>query len=128
LTPYVSVHLWLHCSIQANPPVWGYREGEDPRHYSSIRNLETSSRFTQRREDRARLTRRIDDELLDHFYSIFPEYKFDEAIAHLNENDMKSRSGKERWRSFIMPVSGRYFSCCGEVMVMMGSGDEVMEI
>lgn len=53
----------------------------------------------------------IDDELLEHFYSIFPEYKFDEAIAHLNEDDMKSKGGKERWRSFIMPVRFSGYIC-----------------
>ena len=63
--------------------------------------------------------RRIDDELLEHFYSIFPEYKFDEAVAHLNEDDMKSKAGKERWRSFIMPVRPARPPCarwtvCGE--------------
>lgn len=49
----------------------------------------------------------IDDEIHAHFLDIFPEFKFDEAIRDLDEGQMKSVKGKERWRSFIMPVSGR---------------------
>ncbi|GFZ47844.1 Protein PBDC1 homolog [Saitozyma sp. JCM 24511] len=45
----------------------------------------------------------IDDEIHAHFLDIFPEFKFDEAIRDLDESQMKSVKGKERWRSFIMP-------------------------
>jgi hypothetical protein len=36
----------------------------------------------------------------------FPELKFDDALRVLNEEEMKSAKGKERWRNFIMTVSG----------------------
>lgn len=47
---------------------------------------------------------RIDDEILESFWSIFPEYKIHDNLAKLDEDEMKSAKGKERWRSFIMPV------------------------
>ena len=36
---------------------------------------------------------------------LFPEFKFEENLRNLDEEAMKSASGKERWRKFIMPVS-----------------------
>jgi hypothetical protein len=47
----------------------------------------------------------IDDELHEHLLSIFPELKFEESLRILDEAEMKSANGKEKWRSFIMPVS-----------------------
>lgn len=32
----------------------------------------------------------------------FPEFKFEEPLRHLNEDEMKSPEGKARWRKFIM--------------------------
>jgi hypothetical protein len=48
---------------------------------------------------------RIDDEIHERFLELFPEYKFEEALRVLDEDKMKSAGGKEKWRSFIMPVS-----------------------
>jgi Polysaccharide biosynthesis len=45
-----------------------------------------------------RLTR-LDDEIYDHLKKDFPD--FDPAVE-INEDDMKSRDGKERWRKFCM--------------------------
>src|SRR5947207_13881669 len=45
-----------------------------------------------------RLTR-IDDEIYDHFKREFPEF---DPKATINEEEMKSKTGKERWRNFIM--------------------------
>ena len=47
----------------------------------------------------------MDDEIHAHLLEIFPEFKFDEALRDIDEESMKSAKGKERWRSFIMPVS-----------------------
>ncbi|KAG9187630.1 hypothetical protein G6011_05501 [Alternaria panax] len=44
-----------------------------------------------------RLTK-IDDDIYEHFKKDFPEF---DASATLNEDDMKSKEGKERWRKFI---------------------------
>lgn len=44
-----------------------------------------------------RLTR-FDDEILDHLHQVFPD--FDPAEA-LDEDKMKNKEGKEKWRSFV---------------------------
>ncbi|EOA81525.1 hypothetical protein ACJQWK_10777 [Exserohilum turcicum] len=44
-----------------------------------------------------RLTK-IDDEIYEHLKKDFPEF---DAAATLNEDEMKSKQGKERWRKFI---------------------------
>ena len=45
-----------------------------------------------------RLTK-IDDEILEHLKADFPE--FDPAKT-IDEDEMKSKTGKERWRKFLM--------------------------
>ncbi|KAL8742370.1 MAG: hypothetical protein Q9190_005135 [Brigantiaea leucoxantha] len=45
-----------------------------------------------------RLTK-LDDEIYDHFSREFPEFDPSETI---DEEKMKSKSGKERWRNFMM--------------------------
>lgn len=45
-----------------------------------------------------RLTR-IDDDIYEHLKRDFPEFDPAETI---DENEMKSKSGKERWRNFMM--------------------------
>ncbi|KAL9602425.1 MAG: hypothetical protein Q9219_001849 [cf. Caloplaca sp. 3 TL-2023] len=45
-----------------------------------------------------RLTR-MDDEIYEHFKQAFPEFDPKETI---DENKMKSKEGKERWREFMM--------------------------
>lgn len=44
-----------------------------------------------------RLTK-IDDEILEHFNREFPDF---DLKATINEDDMKSKAGKEKWRNFI---------------------------
>ena len=44
-----------------------------------------------------RLTK-YDDEILEHFNKEFPDF---DLKATINEDDMKSKEGKERWRTFI---------------------------
>ncbi|WFD28486.1 D-lactate dehydrogenase (cytochrome) [Malassezia nana] len=48
-----------------------------------------------------RLTK-LDDEIMADFEETFPELaKNDEAIRKIDEDEMKSPSGKEKWRNFI---------------------------
>ena len=49
----------------------------------------------------------MDDELHEVLLELFPEFKFEENLKVIDENAMKSASGKDRWRKFIMPVSRR---------------------
>ena len=50
------------------------------------------------RGSKLRLTK-IDDEILEHFQKDFPDVDVSETI---DENKMKSKEGKERWRQFMM--------------------------
>lgn len=47
----------------------------------------------------------MDDEIVNDLFEKFPEFKFDDALRNLDEDWMKSKQGKEKWRGFIMPVS-----------------------
>ncbi|WWC59561.1 uncharacterized protein I303_102117 [Kwoniella dejecticola CBS 10117] len=49
----------------------------------------------------------IDEELYTNMLDIFPELKFEDNLRELDEDAMKSPSGKERWRKFIMPYEKR---------------------
>ena len=50
------------------------------------------------RGSRLRLTK-MDDDIYKHFKKDFPEFDPRETI---NEDEMKSKKGKERWRNFMM--------------------------
>lgn len=50
------------------------------------------------RGSKLRLTR-MDDEIYEHFRREFPEFDPNETI---DEDKMKSKEGKERWRNFMM--------------------------
>jgi hypothetical protein len=50
-----------------------------------------------------RLTK-IDDEIYDHLKKDFPEF---DPAATINEDEMKSKTGKERWRTFMMQYENR---------------------
>ncbi len=45
-----------------------------------------------------RLTK-YDDEIYEHLKRDFPDF---DPTATINEDDMKSKGGKERWRNFLM--------------------------
>ncbi|TQS31938.1 hypothetical protein Golomagni_07765 [Golovinomyces magnicellulatus] len=50
-----------------------------------------------------RLTK-LDDEIYEHLKTEFPDF---DPAATLNEDDMKSKAGKERWRKFMMTYEGK---------------------
>lgn len=50
------------------------------------------------RGSQLRLTK-MDDEIYEHFKREFPDF---DPRATINEDDMKSKAGKEKWRNFIM--------------------------
>jgi hypothetical protein len=45
---------------------------------------------------------RFDDEIYDDFLKSFPEYATPEWDGVVDEDEMKSAKGKERWREFMM--------------------------
>lgn len=50
-----------------------------------------------------RLTK-IDDEIYEHLKEAFPEF---DPAATIDEDQMKSKTGKERWRAFMMKYEKR---------------------
>ena len=42
---------------------------------------------------------KIDDEIYDHLKTDFPDF---DPAATIDEDEMKSKAGKERWRKFMM--------------------------
>lgn len=40
---------------------------------------------------------------MEAFTAAFPEYADDSRLAKLTEDELKSASGKRRWREFMMP-------------------------
>jgi len=47
---------------------------------------------------------KIDDEIYEHLKADFPE--FDPAVT-IDEDEMKSKTGKERWRKFMMAYENK---------------------
>lgn len=44
---------------------------------------------------------KFDDEIVETFFEAFPEYNNKEKLAVLNEDELKTKEAKERWREFI---------------------------
>ncbi|CAK7205242.1 hypothetical protein SEUCBS139899_008009 [Sporothrix eucalyptigena] len=65
----------------------------------AVQHMETYWAILERvRGSSLRLTK-LDDEILEHLSADFPEF---DAAATINEDEMKSKTGKERWRKFMM--------------------------
>ena len=63
-----------------------------------------------------RLTKQ-DDEIYEHFKKEFPDF---DASATINEDEMKSKDGKERWRNFINPPFKNQGQCVSYVVSNRG--------
>lgn len=67
--------------------------------HPAVQHLETYwAILTKVKGSALRLTK-YDDEIYEHLQRDFPD--FDPAVT-IDENEMKSRAGKERWRKFMM--------------------------
>ncbi|EIW71163.1 hypothetical protein TREMEDRAFT_27063 [Tremella mesenterica DSM 1558] len=67
----------------------------------TVEHLETYEKLiTSLPPNKLKLTP-IDDEIHEHFLTHFPEYKWEDALRNLDEDEMKSSHGKEKWRHFI---------------------------
>ena len=63
-----------------------------------VQHMETYWKILERkRGSELRLTR-YDDQIYTHFTADFPDF---DPAARLDENEMKSKKGKEQWRKFI---------------------------
>ncbi|RSL43224.1 Protein PBDC1 [Fusarium euwallaceae] len=65
----------------------------------AVQHMQTYWSILERvRGSSLRLTK-IDDEIMEHLKEDFPEF---DPAATVDEDEMKSKSGKERWRKFMM--------------------------
>ncbi|KAM3513471.1 hypothetical protein MY11210_002859 [Beauveria gryllotalpidicola] len=65
----------------------------------AVQHLETYWAILERvRGSTLRLTK-MDDDIYEHLKTDFPEF---DPAAVINEDEMKSKTGKERWRNFLM--------------------------
>ncbi|OTA87177.1 hypothetical protein M434DRAFT_399612 [Hypoxylon sp. CO27-5] len=65
----------------------------------AVQHLETYWAILQKVKGSSLRLTKMDDEIYAHFKSEFPEF---DPAAPINEDEMKSKSGKERWRKFMM--------------------------
>ncbi|ERT00504.1 uncharacterized protein SPSK_09811 [Sporothrix schenckii 1099-18] len=65
----------------------------------AVQHMETYWAILERvRGSTLRLTK-LDDDILEHLQKDFPEF---DPAATIDEDEMKSKTGKERWRNFMM--------------------------
>lgn len=65
----------------------------------AVQHLQTYWAILERvRGSSLRLTK-MDDDIYEHLKTDFPEF---DPAAVINEDEMKSKAGKERWRKFLM--------------------------
>ncbi|KAI0810118.1 DUF757-domain-containing protein [Xylaria sp. FL0064] len=65
----------------------------------AVQHLETYWAILQKVKGSSLRLTRMDDEILEHLKTDFPEF---DPAAPIDENEMKSKAGKERWRKFMM--------------------------
>ncbi|KAG7575362.1 hypothetical protein FFLO_00352 [Filobasidium floriforme] len=68
----------------------------------TVEHLETYQRVILNIPPSSLKLTKMDDAIMEDFQQTFPELDSVEALTKLNENEMKSPQGKERWRNFIM--------------------------
>lgn len=65
----------------------------------AVQHLETYWSILERVKGSSLRLTKFDDEIMEHLQEAFPEF---DATATIDEDEMKSKSGKERWRKFMM--------------------------
>ncbi|KAI1748871.1 DUF757-domain-containing protein [Xylaria castorea] len=65
----------------------------------AVQHLETYWAILQNVKGSALRLTKMDDDILEHLKADIPD--FDPAVT-INEDEMKSKAGKERWRKFMM--------------------------
>ncbi|KAG7040258.1 duf757 domain-containing protein [Colletotrichum scovillei] len=64
-----------------------------------VQHMETYWKILEKVKGSTLRLTKIDDEIYEHLKTDFPEF---DPAATINEDEMKSKSGKERWRKFMM--------------------------
>ena len=72
------------------------------------------------RGSQLRLTK-LDDDIYDHLQKDFPDFKPTDKI---DEDDMKSKTGKERWRKFMMAYEKTVADFNFGTLLRKDAGDE----
>lgn len=63
-----------------------------------VQHMETYWKILERKRGSALRLTRYDDQIFTHFKMAFPDF---DPASRLDENEMKSKKGKEQWRQFI---------------------------
>ncbi|KAF5022573.1 hypothetical protein F66182_5406 [Fusarium sp. NRRL 66182] len=69
-----------------------------------VQHLHTYWSILQRVKGSSLRLTKIDDEIMEHLKEAFPEF---DPAATIDEDEMKSKAGKERWRKFMMAYEKR---------------------
>ncbi|KAI3322781.1 putative polysaccharide biosynthesis protein [Xylariaceae sp. AK1471] len=64
----------------------------------AVQHLETYWAILQKVKGSALRLTKMDDDILEHLKTDFPEF---DPAATINEDELKSKAGKERWRKFM---------------------------
>ncbi|KAL0768606.1 hypothetical protein CaCOL14_009581 [Colletotrichum acutatum] len=64
-----------------------------------VQHMETYWKILEKVKGSTLRLTKIDDEIYEHLKTDFPEF---DPAATINEDEMKSKTGKERWRKFMM--------------------------
>ncbi|KZZ89885.1 DUF757 domain-containing protein [Moelleriella libera RCEF 2490] len=64
-----------------------------------VQHMQTYWAILERVKGSALRLTKMDDEIYSHLNEAFPEF---DPAATIDENEMKSKDGKERWRKFMM--------------------------
>ncbi|KAJ0339463.1 hypothetical protein COL922a_004385 [Colletotrichum nupharicola] len=69
-----------------------------------VQHMETYWKILEKVKGSSLRLTKIDDEIYEHLQTEFPEF---DPAATINEDEMKSKNGKERWRKFMMAYEKR---------------------
>lgn len=70
----------------------------------AVQHLETYWAILAKVKGSALRLTKYDDEIYEHLQKDFPDF---DPAATIDENEMKSKAGKERWRKFMMAYDKR---------------------
>lgn len=66
----------------------------------------------------------FDDEIVERFFEAFPEYNNKEKLKVLNEDELKTKEAKERWREYIKNFEERIEDFNFGTLLRINSNDE----
>jgi hypothetical protein len=70
---------------------------------------------------------KFDDEIVEKFFEAFPEFNNKEKLAILNEDELKTKEAKERWRDYIKNFDGKIEDFNFGTLLRKDASDEYSE-